>query len=156
MPQAADAAIAAATELTVDTDGDGQTDCADSDCQVFPFCEPIEPDCHNTLDDDVDEETDCDDSDASVHPGADETCNDLDDDCDGVVDDNGGAHYQQATGPTLGIPASDVSFGQVFESDGVTSAVGMPWSQPTRACFWVCGLPTACLLQLRVLMRNEW
>ncbi len=31
--------------------------------------------------------TDCLDTDASVHPGADESCNDIDDDCDGVVDD---------------------------------------------------------------------
>ncbi len=30
---------------------------------------------------------DCDDSDANVHPGAEEVCNDADDDCDGVVDD---------------------------------------------------------------------
>lgn len=31
---------------------------------------------------------DCDDDDPSVHPGADETCNDLDDDCDGESDEN--------------------------------------------------------------------
>ena len=29
---------------------------------------------------------DCDDANADVHPGADETCNDIDDDCDGSVD----------------------------------------------------------------------
>ncbi|MFT4626387.1 MAG: hypothetical protein ACI8PZ_005064 [Myxococcota bacterium] len=31
---------------------------------------------------------DCDDTRADIHPGADEWCNDLDDDCDGVIDDN--------------------------------------------------------------------
>ena len=31
--------------------------------------------------------TDCDEGDATVYPGAPETCNDVDDDCDGVVDD---------------------------------------------------------------------
>ncbi|MCB9793934.1 MAG: putative metal-binding motif-containing protein [Alphaproteobacteria bacterium] len=31
--------------------------------------------------------TDCDDGDAAVNPGASEVCNDLDDDCDGLVDD---------------------------------------------------------------------
>ena len=31
---------------------------------------------------------DCDDADASVHPGAPETCNGIDDDCNGAVDDN--------------------------------------------------------------------
>jgi hypothetical protein len=32
--------------------------------------------------------TDCDDGAASVHPGATETCNGVDDDCDGAIDDN--------------------------------------------------------------------
>jgi hypothetical protein len=31
--------------------------------------------------------TDCDDTRADVHPGADELCNDIDDDCDGLVDE---------------------------------------------------------------------
>ncbi|MCP4916168.1 MAG: hypothetical protein GY913_04530 [Proteobacteria bacterium] len=31
---------------------------------------------------------DCDDDDAGVHPGTDETCNGIDDDCDGAVDDD--------------------------------------------------------------------
>jgi len=31
---------------------------------------------------------DCDDSDPAVHPGADELCNDVDDDCDGVIDED--------------------------------------------------------------------
>ena len=37
--------------------------------------------------DGFDIESDCDDDDAAVHPGADELCNEIDDDCDGVVDD---------------------------------------------------------------------
>ncbi len=32
--------------------------------------------------------TDCDDADAAVHPGADERCNEVDDDCDGSVDED--------------------------------------------------------------------
>ena len=32
---------------------------------------------------------DCDDTDPEVHPGADEVCNDVDDDCDGLVDEDG-------------------------------------------------------------------
>ena len=34
------------------------------------------------------DDTDCDDAAPSVHPGAAETCNSVDDDCDGVVDDS--------------------------------------------------------------------
>ncbi len=36
----------------------------------------------------VADSSDCDDSNASVHPGADEYCNDVDDDCDGEVDED--------------------------------------------------------------------
>ncbi|MCB9778899.1 MAG: putative metal-binding motif-containing protein [Alphaproteobacteria bacterium] len=37
----------------------------------------------------VDNTSDCDDADPAVHPGADERCNGIDDDCDGVVDPDG-------------------------------------------------------------------
>ncbi len=36
----------------------------------------------------VDDDTDCDDTVATVHPGADELCNDIDDDCDGEIDED--------------------------------------------------------------------
>ena len=41
---------------------------------------------------------DCDDADDEVHPGAAETCDDVDDDCDGVVDDavSSGHHVHHA------------------------------------------------------------
>ena len=34
----------------------------------------------------VGDHTDCDDADASINPGAVESCDDLDDDCDGSID----------------------------------------------------------------------
>jgi hypothetical protein len=36
---------------------------------------------------------DCDDDDPSVHPGAEEVCNDIDDNCDGLIDELGGGEY---------------------------------------------------------------
>lgn len=41
-----------------------------------------------------------------------------------TVDDNGGAHYTQTTGPMLHPPAIDFIYGQVFLADGTTPADG--------------------------------
>ena len=47
--------------------------------------------------------TDCDDATATVHPGAAETCNSVDDDCDGTVDDGiGSTWYADADGDGYG------------------------------------------------------
>ena len=43
---------------------------------------------------------------------------------DGTTDDNGGTHYSVTTGPTLGLPAPDTIYGQVFKADGTTPAEG--------------------------------
>jgi len=42
----------------------------------------------------------------------------------GTVDDNGGAHWQVTTGPTLSPPASDAVWGLVNQSDGIALAEG--------------------------------
>ena len=59
--------------------------------------------------------TDCEDTDAAVNPGAAEICNDLDDDCDGAVDqddpDGPAAHtyYADLDGDSYGDPGSTVT-----------------------------------------------
>ena len=82
-------------------------DCDDLDPDVSPgateVCDSIDNDCDggvdNTDDIDVTDQdrdgypasacalgTDCDDQNAGIHPGVAETCNDVDEDCDGIVD----------------------------------------------------------------------
>jgi predicted outer membrane repeat protein len=41
-----------------------------------------------------------------------------------VTDNNSGTHYSVTTAPTIGLPNSDLIFGQVFKSDGTTVASG--------------------------------
>ncbi len=80
-------------------------DCDDGNGAVNPgqaevAYDGLDNDCDDaTPDDDLDGDgvgvaDDCDDEDAAVFPGATETCNDLDDDCNGQVDDAvGGTWY---------------------------------------------------------------
>jgi large repetitive protein len=53
--------------------------------------------------------SDCDDSDSTVNPGAVEVCNDLDDDCDGTVDEDlESTFYADADSDGFGDPASEI------------------------------------------------
>ncbi len=57
----------------------------------------------------VADSTDCDDGDATVHPGADEICDDADQDCDGTVDEgavDAPSWYGDADGDGYGDPAT--------------------------------------------------
>jgi len=103
--------------LTFDADADGHTsldscegskdDCDDTNADVFPgapeLCDGLDNDCDGEVDEgltfDADEDghttpdscegtrDDCDDTDANVYPGAPELCDDLDNDCDGTIDE---------------------------------------------------------------------
>ncbi len=88
----------------MDGDGlDGCLDCDDGDSSVYPGAEDtcddgVDSDCLGDLEDtEVDSDGDgisecggdCDDTDPAVHPGADDLCNGIDDDCNGIVDEDG-------------------------------------------------------------------
>jgi len=54
----------------------------------------------------VNDNTDCNDNNAQIHPGAQEVCNDIDDDCDGLVDEGAlNTYYADADGDGYGNPA---------------------------------------------------
>lgn len=83
----------AAMHPYVDIDGDGH-----SPCTVFgwPDCDDLDPTIFPGLDLDGDGAPgcpnglvpDCDDEDPAIHPFAPDVCDDVDDDCDGAVDDD--------------------------------------------------------------------
>lgn len=67
---------------------------------------------------------DCDDSDDDVHPGAEETCNEVDDDCDGAVDEDpidGTVYYVDADGDGRGDPSRPVELCRV--EDGYSGSL---------------------------------
>jgi hypothetical protein len=68
-----------------DADGDGYGDATDT----LIACE--QPTGY------VADDTDCDDAHAAVHPGASEVCNGIDDDCNGLVDDDDDCRANQTT-----------------------------------------------------------
>jgi hypothetical protein len=86
------ALLACTPELPVGSEG--TTDCSwflDGDGDGFgdPGTEYLAS-CDDDLPSYVMDATDCDDEDAAVHPDGDEVCNDVDDDCDGLIDEDAG------------------------------------------------------------------
>ena len=72
----------------IDNDENGSLDCADEACGGDAMCADADADGFLAKDD-------CDDNDASSYPDADEVCDEVDNNCDGAVDENptDGEHF---------------------------------------------------------------
>ncbi len=114
----------------VDNDCDGETDdnldgvwYADADADGYGDVDASTVACDGSggL---VDDASDCDDANSAIHPGAEETCNGLDDDCDGTVDDDA------ADATTWYADDDDDGFG---DPDAPTAACDMPSGHTTDA-----------------------
>src|SRR4029453_5923376 len=69
----------------------------------------------------VEVETDCDDSDPDINPGADETCNLVDDNCDGTKDDGATVtYYRDVDSDGYGTPSTT--------STGCSPPTGYVWN----------------------------
>ncbi len=99
-----------------DRDDDGWGGLASSDERRF---------CDEAPEGWVAEAGDCDDEDPAIHPGADELCNEVDDDCDGAIDEAGaldGTWYLDADGDGFGDEGSAIY--QCEEPEGAIAIGG--------------------------------
>ncbi|MCB9794292.1 MAG: putative metal-binding motif-containing protein [Alphaproteobacteria bacterium] len=132
-----------ATSWYADADGDGYGDAASAtvSCEAPSGA--------------VADDTDCDDADSAVNPGETEVCNDLDDDCDGLVDDadsdldvaTASTWYADSDGDGYG-DASSVLLACDQPSDGVSDATdcddGDASAYPGAADTWYDGVDSDC------------
>ena len=89
----------------IDNDENGSLDCNDEACGGDAVCADLDADGFIAQDD-------CDDADASAYPGADEVCDEVDNNCDGNIDENpidGEAFYLDTDGDGYGYFESIVS-----------------------------------------------
>ena len=114
-----------------DDDGDTLIDCADPDCVGTPECDCTDADGDGYCSE-ASGGSDCNDSNSSVHPGASEICDDLDNDCDGLVDEGdvcGGTGPGDLHSYRIRVYTSGMS----FEDVAVTGSLCVP-GRPCR--YW--------------------
>jgi len=111
-----------------DDDGDGDSDCSDSDCTADPTCTGGAEDCDNGTDDDGDTDVDCDDSDCAADPA----CTSPAEDCDNGTDDDGDTDIDCADSDCAADPActgactADVDYGDGTLTNQEIAAAGLP------------------------------
>ena len=122
----------------IDLDGDGYGD------TLYPRLDCEEPAGH------VNNSGDCDDTDAEINPAGEERCNELDDDCDGSIDEDAGSGpewYRDADSDGYG-DETDVVV-QCLEPSGYTDEAGDcddgdPTINPSAAESWYDGVDGDC------------
>jgi hypothetical protein len=75
---------------------------------------------------------DCDDLDSTIHPVADELCNSIDDNCDGIIDNGLVSVVSPGTiGGSLQSCRAGVAGSATFTVSGITTASGFLWTVPS-------------------------
>ncbi len=124
--------------LDDDLDQDGfilADDCDDTNADINPDAEEIayngfDEDCNPmTLDDDLDQDgflltNDCDDANADINPDAEEICNDIDDNCNGLIDEELEIVIYYADNDEDGFGDSDVFLEDCIQPDGTVTNDG--------------------------------
>ena len=138
----------------LDDDCDGNIDGADAleiarwflDVDGDGFGSPVHVDSCEQVVGAVADSTDCDDGDAGVHPNAEESCNSLDDDCDGAVDEGLDlSGYLDQDGDGYGVGELLLSCAlPLAEQDGDCDD-GDESVQPGAAETWYDGVDQDCL-----------
>ncbi len=112
-----------------DADGDGY---GKEGGRPVPACAP--PAGH------VQDASDCDDASPTTYPGAEEVCNGVDDDCDGVVDEEGtSVYYQDLDGdgygdPNVSVAACDTPSGFVSDASDCDDTRALAYPGASETC----------------------